>query len=1148
MDLHKSDWEDRQFRLEKIIKKEFYYKQNDIKKCEKSKTGGFISRKKYNMVEPCKCCNCEYIILVITEYMKKECVLDRYVMAYKKLYENIDLYIHKIRNKSDIDYIANKYFLLKNDMSHLKHLNKKFTTGDCKDIEMETYTISVILTIRTKILNSLPMLKEALKNLSQDEHNDYYVSSRIGIIEQIKNKIYNYIVGRKKDHKYETNNVRRERTNKTQVYENIHMDETSMRMYDLTPDYKHGEGIIYHESDEINQFEHLIHRGSYNNDDIRDSFCNKIPIFSIDDRHEMHKDNPFAETRTIMKRSPELPECTNIICGGNSARLRKEVPMKFYEITITTNRNLISLRSILLLIEMVSLFHTYLMKYMMEKRKNEKINFVQLDEFRKKEEDLSCDESGYLLFYDIILGKVKDKKKTEEEKEEAEEEEDEEDEEDEEEEEKNDSQKCKQIYSNGPQNCRNYGKKSSTSDNTTSFDYDNEEDSNGAECAPIEKRAPIRFFSDGDNVYTKRIIDRTQQDKEYTHQAEPTQWRSKYTDLDNNVFISDAHGAGRDADYTNRISDCGSLIADSVGKCKSYTYQDSDYNKLSDIRHVNRTDKKVVCDSIPVSELKEEPSYIEEKEVEEIIDYINYMFSFIMNECDTYLNIELLFTLHAFELSYMFNVLKKLILGKEIENEFLVMLTYCGYKIENKEIIDHCFWKLISVFENEDLPDCWVILDNKSDNQLRKKYNEMKNNLRDMKQKKEEIEMEKNKKKQKNSQEHYYYYYCCYKDGIFYEALNIFQPSNYNSIINNITEVDMNKGNLYFNKNLIDKRIFLPLIEKTKKEFHHYNDVPKGYIINEIQRLRNFNDDYSCCYILKNNKKEKILMGFKKRGENKVFVYKYNKNVKKIYKTGPKKKIKSFFNNISGFLGVLICNFTGMKIKIYDNGISEKYAHFFPAFERKNVISIRFESNIISELPRHFICNIYKENKNIKIIYENKCPVWNDEKEIYELPFYGRVKLASAKNLQLILKKCVIAELKKASFIGKSINDVIEYVSNDHCKLNSLSCNAYAECATDNHSWDLHPHASTYEDNCSDEERPKKKVIKKNFPFDIITNNFKKKKEGKFEIVNNDEEEIFLIFGKNSKDYFTLDFRHPLSSFEAFSIAISSLLKKKAVS
>lgn len=67
-------------------------------------------------------------------------------------------------------------------------------------------------------------------------------------------------------------------------------------------------------------------------------------------------------------------------------------------------------------------------------------------------------------------------------------------------------------------------------------------------------------------------------------------------------------------------------------------------------------------------------------------------------------------------------------------------------------------------------------------------------------------------------------------------------------------------------------------------------------------------------------------MGFKKRGQNKVYIYKYDKNIKKKFKN-----IKTSFN-VSGFLGVLVCNFTGMKIKIYDNGISEKIRKLFSKF------------------------------------------------------------------------------------------------------------------------------------------------------------------------------------------------------------------------
>ncbi|EUD65824.1 hypothetical protein C922_03807 [Plasmodium inui San Antonio 1] len=631
----------------------------------------------------------------------------------------------------------------------------------------------------------------------------------------------------------------------------------------------------------------------------------------------------------------------------------------------------------------------------------------------------------------------------------------------------------------------------------------------------------------------------------------------------NDSALPDGSDEIRGANYTNRVSDSSGRVVewgthdeecrpdgeDYASENVACAYQDGDY--------MDRPDEPAFP---PLEELQEGRNTLGKKETEEMKHYIKHIVSCLVGEGDTYLNIELLFTLHTFQLSYLFNLLKKIILSKHVNNEFLVMLTYCAYKIDNMEIIEYCFWKLVTIFESEELPACWIVVDDKANSQVKQKYNEMKDNLRVMRQRMGETEMDRQKRSYvsranllhggKYDANYDANYHCHYYDGVFYAALNIFKSNNHYNMANNLTEVDMKKGNLHFNKNLIDKNIFSPFIEKTKKEFHHYNDIPKGYVINEIQRLRNFSDYYSCCYILKSNQKEKMLMGFKKKGENKVYLYKYDKNIKRSYKER-KKNNPSF--NISGFLGVLICNFTGMKIKIYDNGITEKYSHFFPSFERRNRISISFESNIISELPRHFMCTIHKLNEDVKIIYENKCPVWNDEKEIYELPFYGRVKLASAKNLQLILKKCVISNSRKGSFVGKTINDVIEYVSSDSLKDSQMA----STC--DGRSTDGHPPKglptcgipshSPYEGSCSGEGDAKKHVLRKKFPFDVITNNFKKKEdEKKFEIVNNDEEEIFLIFGKNSKDYFTLDFRHPLSSFEAFSIAISSLLKKKAVS
>eukprot|EP00434_Breviolum_minutum_P029130 symbB.v1.2.025770.t1/scaffold2523.1/size146632/4 len=49
-------------------------------------------------------------------------------------------------------------------------------------------------------------------------------------------------------------------------------------------------------------------------------------------------------------------------------------------------------------------------------------------------------------------------------------------------------------------------------------------------------------------------------------------------------------------------------------------------------------------------------------------------------------------------------------------------------------------------------------------------------------------------------------------------------------------------------------------------------------------------------------------------------------------------------------------------------------------------------------------------------------------------------------------------------------------------------------------------------------------------------------------VVNGDQNTIFLMFGKISKDVFCLDFRGPITPLEAFAIATAALAKKRAVS
>ncbi|CRG95583.1 conserved Plasmodium protein, unknown function [Plasmodium gallinaceum] len=1034
---YKNSWKERQDRLENIIKKEYFFKQNVKREYEENITGGFIANNRYNLQESYECSKCEYIVLIITEYIKKECILDKYVLAYKKLYDNIEHYFNKISKKSDIDYIIDNYFLKKSKILNQKEKHKDDAGRNY--IEMETYTISIILKIKKYILNTFPMLKNVIKDLKFHDSN-FYISNRIGIIENYKKKIFDYTCEKKKEE------MRCFNKDTQMKYTNFYMNlnapyENNMRNENYDNDFTSNNYSFNSGASNGNNCNISKYENNYYN-----KYNDKISFLKVDNAYtneyyikpnENINDNKRKEFNCNIYNSEDRNrEDNNIdlknLSDSNSHTLSLK---KFYEIKITTNKNLVSLKSILLLIEVIFLLHSYFIKCEVENKKNEKINLFQLHEYR---ENIICDEINYTLFYNIILGKLKKKKKDEKET-------------------NFHKEKNKKINQNEKYN-NNYDEQNRNILHSNLYTFSKE----------------ICLNNKNNNFNS------------YNEDSYSSYEENNYSCNNKNIYLlneKDNYLCNNEGNYSSIRENNDAFIN------KNYLNEDSN-NHSPDVNF---------------SEEEEKINNLSEKQINKINEYINYLFTNIIEECDICVNIEFLYTLHIFQFNFLFNIFKNLLLKTNIEDDIIIMLTYCAYNIQNKEIIDYCFWKLIGIFEKETIPNSWIKLD-KINNQL-KKYKEISYN-------KKETDKKKN-----------------YSNSIFYETLSITEGDE---IKNNLSEIDISCGNIYFKKNLIDKSIFKSFIERTKKEFFNYNDIPKGYVINELQRLRNFNDHYSCCYILKNNKKQKILMGFKKRGENKVYIYKYDKKIKKKYKT-----LKTFFN-ISGFLGVLICNFTGMEIKIYDNGISEKFSNFFPNFERNNVITITFESNIISELPRHFICNIYKENKNIKFIYENKCPIWNEEKEIYELPFYGRVKLASAKNLQLILKKCVIREPKKRIFLNKSINDVIEYMTNKNNQKN------YENDDSEEYD-DSVVYKKNYQILQNKEANRNEKKSGKKFSFDIIKNTLKEKEE-KIEIINKDEEEIFLIFGKNSKDYFTLDFRHPLSTFEAFAIAISSLLKKKAVS
>eukprot|EP00916_Digyalum_oweni_P001320 GHVL01002562.1.p1 GENE.GHVL01002562.1~~GHVL01002562.1.p1 ORF type:complete len:472 (+),score=59.36 GHVL01002562.1:36-1451(+) len=214
------------------------------------------------------------------------------------------------------------------------------------------------------------------------------------------------------------------------------------------------------------------------------------------------------------------------------------------------------------------------------------------------------------------------------------------------------------------------------------------------------------------------------------------------------------------------------------------------------------------------------------------------------------------------------------------------------------------------------------------------------------------------------------------------------------------------------------------------------------YTICEVIRTRTdsliHNAGYPHEYTLQmDHSKEEFLWGSKEEEQSSTLFYS-SKQKCDLYDTD--------------FMGQLNQNFWGNKFTLMDWGVPKYMTNDvvfadFPMDPRKSLLEVIYETNLIGDCPRK-IRVVTKTEKEICL--ENIKPKWDNKLHSYALPFFGRVKMASAKNFQLMM--------------------------------------------------------------------------------------------------NGDENNIILMFGKIKKDLFCLDFRHPLSALDAFAIASAALAKKRVVS
>ena len=115
------------------------------------------------------------------------------------------------------------------------------------------------------------------------------------------------------------------------------------------------------------------------------------------------------------------------------------------------------------------------------------------------------------------------------------------------------------------------------------------------------------------------------------------------------------------------------------------------------------------------------------------------------------------------------------------------------------------------------------------------------------------------------------------------------------------------------------------------------------------------------------------------------------------------KSIDNFNKFSSDYIGEIEANFWGTQFDIYDNGVEKTlFDKLNPLVfsERKLLGKIVYETNIMGEMPRYFISELYLSGQKYEL--KNLEPEWNTRLNCYCLNFYGRVKKASARNFQMI--------------------------------------------------------------------------------------------------------------------------------------------------
>jgi len=192
-------------------------------------------------------------------------------------------------------------------------------------------------------------------------------------------------------------------------------------------------------------------------------------------------------------------------------------------------------------------------------------------------------------------------------------------------------------------------------------------------------------------------------------------------------------------------------------------------------------------------------------------------------------------------------------------------------------------------------------------------------------------------------------------------------------------------------------QVLAPVLEEDLALKRQWYKVTEAYTLCQVYRTRQEDGGYPHVYEVRMDHSGEVLLTAIREDEQspcKVFAAHVDP--------------ESASEHSEEFLGAVACNFWGTEFCLYDSGCDREsllqrtpLLREFPLRQQVELCKIGYTTNIMGECPRKIAVDLDRDGLHYHL--ENIAPRWDKKLNSYALPFFGRVKKASAKNFQLVI-------------------------------------------------------------------------------------------------------------------------------------------------